>query len=193
MHDPHRHSLLLQIQAQQLPHHVRGRLTRVMRIVPTPFTLMPQRDRPAFRTDNHHLRPLAQQPGLEKMMHDEHGPNGRRRVHLHLVLPVRLVKGLGGKVAGGDDEDVDGLGRLDGGGQLRAGGFLGDVDVGDPFEVGGGGGGGGGCGLGVAAGGVDRGVLGLGVLLDEFGAEATACADDEDVWHVLDLCCIVKE
>ena len=44
LHHPHRNLLVLQIKAQKLPHHIQRRLARMMAVIPTTFTLMPQRD-----------------------------------------------------------------------------------------------------------------------------------------------------
>lgn len=59
MHNPHRDTLLLQIQTQQFPNHIQRTLARMMSVVPSSLTLMPQRDTAALAADKNDLAPFG--------------------------------------------------------------------------------------------------------------------------------------
>ena len=109
MDNPHRNPLLLQIQTQQLPHHIQCALTRMMAIIAPSLALMPQRDTPALAAHENDLAPLGQQPSFDQIVHDKNRADRADGVHLHLVVPGRLVEGFGAEVTGGDDDSVEAL------------------------------------------------------------------------------------
>ena len=135
MHDPHRNSLILQIQAQQLPHHVQRRLASMVPIVPSTLLLMPQRNAPTLRAHQHHLGAFCQAPLLHEMVHQKDWCNGAGGVHLDLLLPIRLVERLQPKVSGADDGYVERGGGFDRGGEGGTDFRVGELDVWDPLDV----------------------------------------------------------